>query len=366
MKVLMLNYEFPPLGGGAANANKYILEQLSEKDVDIDLVTSSKDRYSEEKFAESIDIYRVEVGKEEMHHWTQLEIIRYMWKGLLKSFELKRKNNYDVVHAWFGFPCGLMAKMLRIPYIVSLRGSDVPGYNERFSTQYIVLRPIVRSVWRSAEKVIPNSKSLRDLAKETLEIEMKVIPNGVDSTKFTPDYNISKPIEVITVSRLTERKRIQDIIEAVKNLDVNLKIIGDGVKKKSLEKLSKDLRIEDKCDFLGRVKHTKLPEYYKSADIFVLPSRKEGMSNTILEAISSGLPVIITDTGDGAKLAEGNGFIVEKENPDEIRQAIKKYIEEPGLIEEHGRISREKAQDMNWKTISSRYLDIYQEIKSEN
>jgi len=170
MKILMLNYEFPPLGGGAANANRYILEELIDRDIEIDLVTSSSEKYSEDNFSDNITIYRVNVGKESIHHWKQIEILRYMWKGLRKSIELKKKKDYDLVHAWAGFPCGLMAKMLGIPYIVGLRGSDVPGYNERFSIQYIFLRPVVKSVWRSAKEVVPNSGGLRQLAWERLWI----------------------------------------------------------------------------------------------------------------------------------------------------------------------------------------------------
>jgi len=360
----MLNYEFPPIGGGAANANRYILGELAGEGIEADLVTSSPEGYREESFSELINVYRVDVGKDRAHHWKQSEILRYMWKGFRKSRELEKENSYDVIHAWFGFPCGLMAAKLDAPYIVSLRGSDVPGYNERFSWQYKLLKPVIKYVWRSAEDVVPNSRGLKELAQETLDLEMDVIPNGVDTEKFRPDHSYSgERIELLCVSRLTPRKRISDVIKAVDGVeDVRLNVVGAGVQENELRELIRERGLEEKVRLRGHVSHEDLPEVYREADMFLMPSLEEGMSNTLLEAMASGLPVITTRTGGISELMSGNGTVVPKKDPGSIREAIQDYRNNPMKMSEEGRNSRERAEEMSWQKVAKQYIEKYDEV----
>lgn len=359
----MLNYEYPPLGGGAANANRYLLEYLDDRGIEVDLVTSSENGYLEEDFSDGISIYRVDVGKDMLHHWKNIEIVRYFFRGLLKSYQLKRSNNYDLVHAWFGLPCGLMALLLRKPYLLSLRGSDVPGFNERFSKLYVLLRPLIRTVWRNADAVVANSQDLKSLALETLEIDITVIENGVDLDEFSPDNSGGKTVnvlEALSVARLTSRKRLTDVINAVKALEnVNLTVVGDGVLREKLEDIS-----DDSIQFKGRVEHEDIHEFYEKSDVFVHSSKNEGMSNTLLEACSSGLPIIATDTGDSSKLVQFNGFLVDMESPDEIKKCLKIYRDRNSLIEEHGERSREIAESMTWDNVAEKYILEYNLIRS--
>ena len=367
MKVLILNYEFPPLGGGAANANKHILEQMrTTEGLEIDLVTSSKEEYVEKELSEDISIYRLDVGKEDIHHWTQLEIIRYFFEGLWKTRELSKENDYDLIHAWFGFPSGLMALLLRKPYLVSLRGSDVPGYNKRFSVQYVFLKPVIKRVWKKAEKVIANSKGLKNLAEETLDPGIDVIPNGVDTERFHPSGNSkndSEKLELICVARLTQRKRVRDILEAVQDLEyVNLTLIGEGEEEDRLKKMAQDLEIEERTCFKGYVPHDEITRFYRDSDIFVMPSLNEGMSNTVLEAMASGLPVITTQTGGTEELVDDNGIIVPKKDPEAVRDAIASYREEPEKMRSDGRRSREKAEKFSWSAVAKEYYRVYNQI----
>jgi glycosyltransferase involved in cell wall biosynthesis len=358
----MLNYEYPPVGGGTANANRYLIRELDNKGVEVDLVTSSPEKYSEEEMSDGTNIYKLDVGKEDLNYWRKSELLLYMFKGAAKARKLERENDYDLVHVWTGFPCGLMARFLKEDYIVALRGSDVPGYSSRFSNIYPFLKPLIRDIWRKAEKVIPNSQDLKRLAEETADVDMNVIENGVDVRKFSPKSKPTKKPKVITVARLVERKRVQDVIRAVKDLEIELEIVGDGPEMQDLGELVDDLGISHKVDFKGEVDHEDLPDYYRSSDIFVLPSLKEGMSNTVLEAMASGLPVIITDTGGSDVLVDGNGSVVSPRSPEEIRDELQRYIADPGKLESEGRRSREIAEARGWSGIAEEYKQIYREV----
>jgi len=369
---LFLNYEFPPIGGGAANANYYLLKEYSKiSDIKIDLVTSSIDAFSKEKFSKDINIFRLNVNKKDLHYWRLREIIRYIIKSTIFSKKLIKKEKYNLIHAFFGFPCGVTAyylkKTRKIPYMVSLRGSDVPGFNERFNFIYSALKPILKVVWKNADFVIANSEKFKNFAK-AIKSDQKilVISNGVDVNEFKPKKKIKN--RVLTVSRLIPRKGIEYLIKSIpfikdKINDFEVVIIGDGPLLNDLKKLARSLRINNYVRFLGRVPHEKISDYYSESYCYVQPSLHEGMSNSLLEAIASGLPAIVTDTGGTKELVdETNGFIIGKHNERDIANALIKLFKNRNLRDKMGRNSRKKAMLYSWSSVAEAYLDCYRRM----
>lgn len=366
-KILMINYEYPPVGGGTAKACRKVVDNLVEKDVKIHLLTSSPSDYSKVS-DEGLTVERLDVHKNRDHVWTFPEVFWFILKASYRVRKLAREKDFDFLHAWTGFPCGFVARFSGMPYIVSLRGGDVPGFDERFNLFYPFLTPLIKNIWKNSEALIPNSKGLRDLAQQTLETEMTVIPNGIDTEKFYPKESYSSgngALRLVTVCRLTSIKRTSDIIEAIQDMEnVRLDIIGTGNQEKDLKYLSEELGLESRVNFTGYVENDELPEHLNQADLFVLPSLNEGMSNAILEGMASGLPVITTDVGGSEELIDGNGFLVEKKDSAGISNVVEKYLEEPSLLEIHGKRSRELAESKDWRTISEKFYQVYLRFKA--
>ena len=353
----MLNYEYPPLGGGAGNANHYLLKELSKvKGLEIDLVTSSADnKFEIEKFSSDITIYKLDVSKKDVHFWRQKEIVSWLFKAYSLSRKLVRDNKYDYCHCWFGFPCGLVGMLLGIPYLVALRGSDVPGYNKRFGLQYVFLKPLIKKIWSKADKVVANSDDLKDLASLTSDVKIDVIPNGVDVSEFKAGGGAFKG-KLVSTGRLIPRKGYDYLIKALSKVDgFELTLIGEGNQTDELKALVLELGV--KVNFIGYVEHSRIAEEYRKADVFVMPSLNEGLSNSLLEAMSCGLPVIVTDTGGVKDLIDGNGFIVEKESSLSIVDALKKLNAEN--VREMGARSRKIAEKMSWGSVADKYLRLY-------
>ncbi len=369
MRVLMLNYEYPPLGGGAANATRYLLREFSERpELTVDLVTSSPGGYREESPSATVDRYRLDVSKRDRHYWRQSEIARYAWKAYRKCRELEATREYDLVHAWFGVPSGVVARLLEPPALVALRGSDVPGYNDRFAAQYVLLKPLIRRVWRDAAAVVANSRGLRELALETADVPIDVIPNGVAVEEFEPVYHERDRLRVLCVSRLIARKGLGALVDAVAELaargglDVELTIVGEGELAGSLRTRAERRGVADRVTFAGYVPHDEIHRYYEAADVFALPSHNEGMSNTILEAMAAGLPIVTSDTGGTAELLGDNGIVVRAGDPTSIATALETYAADRDLLGRHGRESRSIAEEMSWTAVADRYLETYDEI----
>ncbi len=373
-KILMLNYEFPPVGGGAAIANYYLLKEFaSNPDLEVDLVTSgSISKFEVEQFSDNIRIFKLNVCKRDPHYWTTSEIVRWTWKAYWFSRKLINENNYDLCHCWSGWPPGIIGYLFRkkIPYIIALRGSDVPGYNPRLEIlDRFAFRFISRIICENAEVVTALSRNLKKLAERTFNgIDIEIIYNGVDADKFKPV--VSEPnfnICILFVGRLIKRKGIINLLKAFKEVcdeykNCGLTIVGGGPKRKYLEDFCKRMKIESNVNFLGAVGYRDIDKIYQKANIFVLPSIEESLSNVIQEAMASGLPVITTDTG-AAELIDENGFIVDKGDYKQIKKAIMEYIINPELMRKHGQQSRKIAEKMSWSNNAKAYIEIYNSIK---
>ena len=374
IRLLMLNFEFPPIGGGAANAHYYLLKEFAEnKDLTIDVLTSAPNPgFFEEVFSENIRIYKVGLHKKNLHYWRKIEVVEWLLKAGFYYRKMLRRDKYDLVHAFFGFPTGWLCYRTadKLPYIISLRGSDVPGYNIRLGLDYKLTAGLFRRIWSSAATVVANSIGLRNLALEFVpSLDIAIIPNGIDTEKFHPAeiQHPGKPMKLLTVSRLIERKRIDLLIKAVsmaKNagLDVCLNIAGEGNLGGELRKLSQELNVSESIFFLGRIPSEKMPQIYRENDVFVMSSAHEGMSNAMLEAMASGLPVITTQCEGVEELITDNGIVTERADAESFAEALKTLAQNDKSYKKMCTASRTQAEKLGWNTVARQYLDCYNKV----
>lgn len=365
-RILMLNYEFPPLGGGAGNATYYLLKEFSKiDDLQIDLVTSSVNRYKKEQFSSNIKIHYLNIGKKgNLHYQSKKDLLEYSWKAYFFSKRLIKNQRYDFIHAFFGIPCGYIAMKLSLPYIVSLRGSDVPGHNPKFNKIYFLLSPLLKKIWEKARFIVANSEDLKNTAlKFYSEARIDVIPNGVDWDGFRPNpaRRRNNIFRVLYVGRFHKIKGINYLIDAFKQFaqernDVELVLVGEGPLYAGVKKENSSFK---KIRILGRKEQSELIKIYQRSDVFVLPSLNEGMSNTLLEAMACGLAVIATNTGGAKELLGRDGIIMKKENSQEIFQGLEKLYSNRELLRNMKIQSRQKAKKMSWEEGARKYLDIY-------
>ncbi len=365
-RVMILNYEYPPLGGGAGTATKYLMEVLAKTEgISAELITSSSTSQSVERLSDNSVVHFLDIGKSgSLHYQSQSDLSVYAARSFFYAKRLLRKKSFDVVHAFFGIPCGVVAMGLGLPYIVSLRGSDVPFYNKRFEKMdSLLFQRLSRSVWHRASYVVANSQGLKDLALQSSPNQfIKVIPNGVDTNFFLPHQKKTQKntITIISTGRLIERKGYRYLIEALKDLpNIRLQLVGDGNLSKPLKELSEKCKVS--VEFLGIRNRTEVAKLLSSADLFVLPSLNEGMSNSLLEAMSCGLPAIVTNVGGTIELVQKdkNGFVVPKADAFALRAVIKKYISNPNLLNLHGLESRQKALNMSIEENARQYIELY-------
>ena len=374
MKILMLNYEFPPIGGGAGHAHQCLLGYYERhKNLQIDVLTSGPGPgLVKEDFADTIRIYKVGIHKKNLHYWTKFEVIEWLWKARRLYFKLLNDNSYDLCHAFFAFPSGWLCYKTagRLPYILSLRGSDVPGYNIRLGLDYKLLAGLFRRIWSGASLIAANSRGLSELAKKFMpNLDIVVIPNGININDYHPNLakTINKPINLLSVGRLISRKRIDWLIEGValavkEGLDVRLNIVGEGNLLNELEKRAADLGVYDRIIFMGLVQRRQMPNIYRASDIFVMASAHEGMSNAMLEAIASGLPVVTTPCEGAEELVSDNGIIVQYPDLHSFVTAIKTIVADTEKYQVMSKAGRTIAEKFSWSAVADKYIQYYEQL----
>jgi len=139
--------------------------------------------------------------------------------------------------------------------------------------------------------------------------------------------------------------------------------VGDGDEKEEYIKLAKDKNVYEQVIFSSYVPRKKMPRKYQDADVFVLPSYNEGMSNALLEAMSCGLPVVVTNVGGTEELVDKtNGFVFSPGNVEELVKILKELYFNKEKLEELGKNSRKKAEQFNWNNIANKYLELFNTI----
>ena len=383
MRVLLLNYEFPPIGGGAGIATHGLARGLAAHGVTVDVVTAgSRDEQDAELLWDGaavseglLTVYRVKSRRAGVHQAGARGAFSYLTHALPVVRRLLATERYDVAHFVFSLPTGAMLPFLdlgRTPVVVSLRGSDVPGYDvtQRSVEQaHRVLRPLTRWIWRRADRVITASDSLGRLARRTLpDLRYAVIPHGVDLARFRPRLRPARAHErfrCLAVARLVERKGLAQLLRAVALLErgkVELEIVGSGPEEPALRALAAELGIADLVTWSGALDRAAVAQRYREADLFTLPCLDTAFGGAFAEAMASGLPIVGGAAGALPELVrEGrNGVLVRPGDAVALASAIRRMMESPGRRAEMARRNRSDAEtQLAWERVTERHLVLY-------
>lgn len=301
----------------------------------------------------------------------------------VRLYRLLRRLRPDIVHTrnLAALECQLPAWLAGVPRRVhGEHGWDVfdpDGSNRKYQTLRRVFKLLVRHY-------IPLSGQLERYLTEIIRVppsRITRICNGVDTSVFYPRSNGRTPIEgspfsndsgtvvIGTVGRMHGVKDQLNLVRAFVRLvelqpdlrgRVRLVLVGDGPLRAEARAMLGSAGLEAIAWLPGE--RGDIPEILRGLDIFVLPSKAEGISNTILEAMASGLPVIATEVGGNPELvADGiTGRLVPKENPAALAAALMEYLNEPELIAAHGGAAVERVREsFSLDGMVDRYLTVY-------
>ncbi len=376
LKILIANYEFPPIGGGGSKVSFELAKMLVKLGHEVFVLTSRYGKAPAVETVEGIIVYRVWSWRIGVHDCGVRGALTYLLSALPRLRRILKTERIDVVHYFFGLPTGLLSlyshSIKKTPYIVSLRGSDVPLYDldsKKLLFLHRLTKPLSRKIWRDASQVFAVSGGLRELAEASFpDVDVGVIYNGIDVTEVAQarrqDAGDGR-LRLICVSRLIPRKGINDLLNALASLSglvFELTLIGSGPSETALRKLAEAYGIADNVKFLGYCTAGEVLAQYVKSDMLVFPTHSDAFANVILEAMSAGLPVIASRVGGIAEaVIDGEtGILVNPERPDQLAAAIQKLANDDALRVEFGLAGQQRVLDMfTWDENAKRYVEAY-------
>lgn len=366
MRILVLNYEYPPLGGGAAP----VCEQLSRLFVSsghsVDVITMGFRGLPSYEERHGMTITRVPALRKKQATCETHEMLSYVLSAWPRVAWRVRRNRYDIIHCHFIIPTGLLAYLSTLfsstPYVVTAHGSDVPGYNpDRFQKEHHLTTPLLRRILRNAAAITSPSQYLRGLMLDACgPFEIRHIPNGIDLTRFDDK---PKQKRILMTGRLLPRKGFQHVLSALEGVeaDYEVHIAGDGPLRAALEEQARKLKT--KVIFHGWLdtNSTELRELYETSAIFCLPSLRENASISLLEAMLAGMAVITSDESGCPETVGDAGFIVPYGNVDTMRMTLNRLINSVDEQVSFGARARRRAEQVfGWENIGKQYLDCFE------
>jgi len=298
---------------------------------------------------------------------------------IFKLNRLFREWKPDIVHThtWGTLCEGIIAaKLAYVPKIV---------HGEHGTIQSKPINKLVqKGFWYLPDQVLSVSLSHAKTLNHVIGFPLSkihVIPNGVDTSKFYPLPSNGNKTEVIqknsegltfgTIGRLMLIKNQVLLIKAFTNIvksnpEARLVLTGDGPLRDELEQKAKSLSLEKNISFLGR--RSDIPSILRNMDVFILPSLSEGMSNTILEAMSTGKPVIATDVGGNSELVvpDETGILVPSDDVKALETAMRIFINAPELIKKMGAAGRKKViKSFSIQSMVNNYEALYQDLMNQ-
>ncbi len=275
----------------------------------------------------------------------------FQFSAFFKALSLHKQYSFDGIWAMMAHSCGAPASLFKtihpeVKFVLTLQEGDPPEYIQK---KMRIFYPAFERAFTSADIIQSISTFLANWGKTMgATCPSIVIPNAVDIKHFSQNYSGTEIAEVrnklgvktgdvllITTSRLVKKNAVDDVIKALPLLstDIHFLILGTGPDEKELRTLATTLGVESHTHFLSQINHKNLPKYLKASDIFIRPSLSEGMGNSFVEAMATGLPVIATPVGgivDFLKDSE-TGLFCEVRNPESIAMQVKRLIDNPAL-----------------------------------
>lgn len=372
MKILIVSHEYPPIGGGGANACMYLSKEYAKAGHEVTIVSVWYEGLPKAEEIHGVRIIRVKSKRKHKEHCSFSEMADYLRKAWPVVKHLEKDQHFDICQVFFGIPSGPIGYMLKkkyhLPYIIRFGGGDIPGFQDRFAIVYKVIGPFLRVIWDHADALIANSAGLKKMAEDFYDKKpIDIIYNGVDTDQFYPaagkSYrSIEDTIHILFVSRLIARKGLQFIIPKLREIEekshkkICLTIVGNGPYRSELEKLAMDNSCMELIRFEGQKDKKELLPYYQQADIFILPSQKEGMPNVVLEAMACGLPIVMTPCEGSSELVTDNGII---SSLDAFADNVVKLCVNAELRQTMGQNSLTNIhKHFKWERIAGKYLTV--------
>lgn len=384
MNILVINYEYPPIGGGGGVICKDISEELAELNNQVTVVTSLYKGLPEKEYINGVEIIRVPVlfrGKQNVASLPSM--LSYVPSCITKVNKILKTRKFDVINTHFAIPSGPAGQYIsnkhKIPNVLSIHGGDIFDPSKSLSPHKTPgLKQTVKRILNTANCIIAQSSDTKSNAENFYgtKKEIKIIPLGIKPNlyKKISRKELKLPESkylFITIGRLIKRKNLPELLEIFRKINMDfpseLLIIGDGPERDTIIKKAQELNISDSVRLLGRVTEEQKFQYLSASDIYLSTAMHEGFGIVFLEAMECGLPVICYNRGGQVDFLSSHktGFLIQLGNTQEFIEKLKYLLTNPQIEDEIKIFNRKYVSEFYIKNIAKKYLSVFEEATSK-
>ncbi len=377
MRILVLIYEFPPVGGGGGKAAEDICQYLAGRGHELRVLTAHYGDLPRVETRGGFEVRRVVSGRSRPFQAGLRAMGGYVLAGSVAALRLAREWRPQVIHAHFAVPTGVVAwSMWRaegIPYVLTAHLGDVPGgVPEKTDKWFRWFFPFTPPIWRDAAQVVAVSEYTRSLAlRQYPGVNIQVIPNGLDTQALRPrDLRPGQPPRLVFAGRFVPQKAPLMVVRALaglRHLPWTCTMFGDGPLRLEVEREIAAAGLQERIHLPGWVSPQEVLEAFGRSDLLFMPSLTEGLPVAGLQALAMGLAVVASRVGGFCELVSDgeNGFLHDPQDQPGFVASLRALIEDADRLGRFRVASRKRAAQFDIRTVGKAYEAVLERIAGE-
>ncbi len=354
MRILVLNYEFPPIGGGGGRFAADLCRHLARFGHEVRVQTSWFRGLPGREVREGYEIHRTWAGRRQAHTCTVPEMAWFLATNLIPTLRQAVAWRPQVINVHFAVPTGVLAWVVRraagIPYVLSAQLGDIPG-GVPVQTDHLFrwVKPFTGPIWRDAAFATVPTGEIAGLVQRAYGLTPRVIPNGVEMEALNPlPPKVHRPIRLVFVGRFSPQKNLiflMEVLEKLTDLDWRLDLVGDGPLRGDLEERSRRGDLAARVHFHGWVTPDAATAIMRGSDLLIMPSLSEGLPLVGLQALGLGLALATSDHPSFADLVQDgvNGLLSPVADAEVFARRLREVLSAPKRLAAMRRASQKIA-----------------------
>lgn len=300
MKILVLCYEYPPVGGGGGRVAEKVAEELARRGHEVRVLTAGLKHLPKREERSGVTILRAESFRQKEDTCSVPEMGLYLLTNFWPTLQLAQTWRPDVIHAHFAVPTGVIAmpvgKLLGIPYVLTAHLGDVPGgVPEQTEHLFRLINPVAKHIWSGAARTTAVSSHVATLAARAYQVTPEIILNGVKRNTLPVDFSEKAAPKIVMLGRLSVQKNPLLALEAlaqIKELPWSFEVIGEGPLGAEAREKAAELGIADRIIWRGWLSAGEVSQSLLQADILLMTSLHEGLPMAAVEALQHGVAIV--------------------------------------------------------------------------
>jgi glycosyltransferase involved in cell wall biosynthesis len=383
MDILVINYEYPPVGGGGGVICRDISEEIAARGHRVTVITSLFDGLLLYERIHGVEVHRMPVLMRRKQNVASLpSMLSYVPLCIRRGASLLRSCRFDVINTHFAIPSGPaghhLSSKFRVPNVLTIHGGDIFDPSKPLSPHHTFgLKQTVRKMLRDADRVVAQSSDTKRNSRLYYGVDrpIDIVPLGIKPNPYPAGRRGELGVPdgecvFITIGRLVKRKNLPELLEIFADIrreaPCTLLVIGDGPERENLERKVRALGLGGSVRLLGRVEEERKFQYLSASDAYLSTAIHEGFGIVFLEAMECGLPVVCYDRGGQTDFLKDRetGHLVRLGDKETFKEKMRDLLGSDENRRRIGEHNKEYVKAFHIGRCAERYLEIFESVVS--